>query len=158
MVDTGAPVGPGSHASHGAADASPPIGFDPSREGVWPLGGFAPGWYTGHCRSCGAEFVGDKRAGSCLTCAIIGVKTQHKATVESLNKVNASEGRLRVALWNELRRNGVPQDRAIELIREAADGPASAMSAGTVETHSGSGRQPASAVPQADANTEVDHD
>jgi hypothetical protein len=27
----GASFGPGSHASHGAAEASPPIGFDPSR-------------------------------------------------------------------------------------------------------------------------------
>lgn len=30
--DVGAPCGTGSHASHGAATASPPVGFDPSRK------------------------------------------------------------------------------------------------------------------------------
>lgn len=31
--------------------------------------GYAPGGYMNKCRSCGSEFVGDKRAITCLDCA-----------------------------------------------------------------------------------------
>ena len=34
-----------------------------------PLKGWwAPGNYTNNCKSCGADFVGDKRAGHCAPC------------------------------------------------------------------------------------------
>lgn len=39
----------------------------------WPLRGYAPGGYMGKCRECGEAIDGvDKRASSCLKCAIAG--------------------------------------------------------------------------------------
>lgn len=37
----------------------------------WPLGAFAPGNYIAKCLRCGDQFIGDKRATSCLECAIV---------------------------------------------------------------------------------------
>lgn len=36
----------------------------------WPLGGYAPGDYVCKCLSCDRQFSGDKRATSCLECAV----------------------------------------------------------------------------------------
>lgn len=36
----------------------------------WPVGGYAPGNYYCKCTSCHVEFIGDKRAMTCLACAI----------------------------------------------------------------------------------------
>ena len=34
------------------------------------LGGFATGGYMNHCCHCGKEFIGDKRAVTCFSCAL----------------------------------------------------------------------------------------
>ena len=36
----------------------------------WPFNGFAPGGYRSICKNCGKPFIGDKRATSCLPCAV----------------------------------------------------------------------------------------
>jgi len=36
----------------------------------WPLGAYAPGGYQCKCHGCGTTFIGDKRAFSCLECAL----------------------------------------------------------------------------------------
>lgn len=52
----------------------------PSREndppGPWPLAGYAPGGYMCRCRTCKAQFDGDKRAVTCLPCAVSQVKSR----------------------------------------------------------------------------------
>ena len=40
----------------------------------WPLRGFAPGGYQCKCSGCRKDFIGDKRAGECLECAIKGAQ------------------------------------------------------------------------------------
>lgn len=32
--------------------------------------GYAPGGYMGFCGPCGKQFIGDKRASTCVTCAV----------------------------------------------------------------------------------------
>jgi hypothetical protein len=65
-----------------------PSGDDPSRK-VWPLCGYAPGHYFCRCAHCGKQFQGDKRALSCLECAVASARflmelgrTQHRAWTE----------------------------------------------------------------------------
>ncbi len=41
---------------------------------MWPVGGFAPGGYICKCHVCEREFIGEKRAHSCLPCAIEALK------------------------------------------------------------------------------------
>jgi hypothetical protein len=42
---------------------------------AWPFYGYAPGNYTGRCFKCARSFDGlDKRAISCLECAVISAK------------------------------------------------------------------------------------
>jgi hypothetical protein len=36
----------------------------------YPIGGFAPGFYSCRCLSCNSDFIGDKRAVQCEICAI----------------------------------------------------------------------------------------
>ena len=45
-----------------------------SEEGVWPLGGYAPGGYMCKCAYCEKVFEGDKRAFQCLECAVKSAK------------------------------------------------------------------------------------
>lgn len=45
-------------------------------EKIWPLGGYAPGNYTCRCLDCGEQFIGDKRAITCLDCAVTAAKSQ----------------------------------------------------------------------------------
>jgi hypothetical protein len=40
----------------------------------WPLCGYAPGNYSCRCHTCDKQFVGDKRATTCLECAVIEAK------------------------------------------------------------------------------------
>lgn len=37
----------------------------------WPLNGYAPGSYHCKCHHCGGLFEGDKRAVTCLECAVV---------------------------------------------------------------------------------------
>ena len=50
----------------------------------WPFNGFAPGGYRHVCNDCGRHFVGDKRATSCLECAINGARLGKISTVSPL--------------------------------------------------------------------------
>ena len=45
-------------------------------EKIWPLGGYAPGNYLCKCHACEKQFNGDKRAITCIECAVSGVKRQ----------------------------------------------------------------------------------
>lgn len=40
----------------------------------WPLGGYAPGNYSGRCKSCGKDIVAAKHSTSCLECAVVSAK------------------------------------------------------------------------------------
>ena len=40
----------------------------------WPLLGYAPGSYMCRCMTCTKQFEGDKRAFTCLECAVLEVK------------------------------------------------------------------------------------
>lgn len=46
----------------------------------WPLSGYAPGHYHCTCCKCSATFEGDKRAITCLECAVIDVKKASAAS------------------------------------------------------------------------------
>src|SRR5690348_11152411 len=37
----------------------------------WPFNGYAPGTYSCSCHRCQCQFDGDKRAVTCLECAVI---------------------------------------------------------------------------------------
>lgn len=41
---------------------------------AWPLHGYAPGNYSCKCHECTKEFIGDKRAYTCLECAVLRSK------------------------------------------------------------------------------------
>ncbi len=47
--------------------------LDKDPEVTYPIGGFAPGYYSCRCVSCGDEFQGDKLACQCEPCATAGV-------------------------------------------------------------------------------------
>jgi hypothetical protein len=96
---------PGSQASPGAADASPPVGFDPSRK-AWPLCGYAPGNYLCTCFHCERQFQGDKRAMECLECAA--------ASARGLIEIYRAEAQA-LRDWREQRRAALD-----ELIRAAS--------------------------------------
>lgn len=49
----------------------------------WPLAGYAPGNYFCKCTDCGNEFEGDKRAFTCLECAVTAIKSRADATAIS---------------------------------------------------------------------------
>jgi hypothetical protein len=68
----------------GAEAPEPDTRLGPS-DGIpsaWPLFGYAPGNYRGHCRICGTGSIAlDKRATSCLDCAVRSAK-DHIAKLE----------------------------------------------------------------------------
>jgi hypothetical protein len=54
----------------------------------YPIGGYAPGFYTCNCITCKQQFMGDKRAVQCESCAI---KTIEESKQETLEKVAENE-------------------------------------------------------------------
>jgi hypothetical protein len=73
------------------------------------LGNYATGNYFGKCDICAEEFTGDKRARSCLPCAI--------KSVEALQAENAKLQQHKEALWpNVLMQNA---DLKAELSQKA---------------------------------------
>lgn len=44
--------------------------YDDQVERIGRIGAFAPGSYINACRTCGAHFLGDKRAHQCLACTV----------------------------------------------------------------------------------------
>jgi hypothetical protein len=66
---------------------------------AWPLCGYAPGNYTGHCRVCGLLFDGAKRSFMCLDCAVRSVNTTVERGVAT--RAAAIELHDTVTLWAE---------------------------------------------------------
>lgn len=96
----------------------------------WPIMAYAPGGYTGKCYGCGKRFYNlDKRAGSCLKCAI------EIALANSLEYERA----LRIKLWNEGKGRGLSDRAAMEHVAEGiAAAHAQAIEARRAETGTGS--------------------
>lgn len=57
----------------------------------YPIGGFAPGYYSNKCSSCGEEFMGDKLARQCEPCAINAVNESNKKALAELHKLKTAE-------------------------------------------------------------------
>ena len=51
-------------------------------EKKYPIGGYAPGNYYGHCATCGERFQGDKRAFQCEPCGIKSEEWYNSLTEE----------------------------------------------------------------------------
>lgn len=51
-----------------------PCAYHQGERSPWPLAGYAPGGYMCKCCICEAPFDGDKRAFSCLECAVRAAK------------------------------------------------------------------------------------
>jgi len=49
---------------------------------LYPIGGYAPGNYMCNCSTCKTQFIGDKRAVQCESCAVEMVKIFKKETLE----------------------------------------------------------------------------
>lgn len=65
-------------------------------EKKYPIGGFAPGFYSNTCVDCDKEFTGDKLARQCEPCAIAMIKYHNEfyktpKSVEILNQLVAYE-------------------------------------------------------------------
>lgn len=56
----------------------------------YPIGGFAPGWYSNKCASCGEEFMGDKLARQCEPCAINAVNESNNKALAELHKLKTA--------------------------------------------------------------------
>jgi len=51
----------------------------------YPIGGFAPGYYSSKCVNCGQEFMGDKYAKQCEPCAINAI---NKSNIQALSELH----------------------------------------------------------------------
>jgi reverse gyrase len=56
----------------------------------YPIGGFAPGNYSGMCVNCEEEFIGDKLACQCEPCAINAVNESHLNSLLKLDKLETA--------------------------------------------------------------------
>lgn len=59
------------------------------------VGGWAPGLYSGKCRTCDRGFFGDKRATECLPCASGNLDkrvTELVAALRTINRLNDHPG------------------------------------------------------------------
>jgi len=56
----------------------------------YPIGGFAPGNYSGKCANCKEEFIGDKRAVQCEPCAINAVNKSNTLSMAELHKLKTA--------------------------------------------------------------------
>jgi lipoate synthase len=56
----------------------------------YPIGGFAPGNYSGTCVNCEEEFIGDKYARQCLFCAINSVNESNTQALTKLHKLETA--------------------------------------------------------------------
>jgi hypothetical protein len=52
----------------------------------YPIGGYAPGFYSCKCVTCKKEFIGDKRAVQCEPCAIKTINAQEEPKQETLEE------------------------------------------------------------------------
>lgn len=59
----------------------------PKTANPWPIGGYAPGKYYCYCSHCGRKHIADKRASSCVDCAVDLLKREYmKLTAPSVEK------------------------------------------------------------------------
>lgn len=63
------------------------IGIQVEIEQFGRIGAYASGSYTCKCIKCDKQFIGDKRAQNCLTCAIRGFMDDAKAYSSMYNRV-----------------------------------------------------------------------
>lgn len=56
----------------------------------YPIGGFAPGYYSNKCVSCKEEFMGDKLARQCEPCAINTVNESNTKALAELHKLKTA--------------------------------------------------------------------
>lgn len=56
----------------------------------YPIGGFAPGNYRGHCASCDEVFLGDKYAKQCEPCAINAVSESNTKALTELQQLKTA--------------------------------------------------------------------
>ena len=56
----------------------------------YPIGGFAPGHYINKCVSCNEDFMGDKYARQCESCAINAVNESNTIAVAELHKLKTA--------------------------------------------------------------------
>jgi hypothetical protein len=54
---------------------------------IYPIGGFAPGFYGSKCSNCTQTFTGDKYARQCEPCAINAVNESSKRAIAELHKL-----------------------------------------------------------------------
>lgn len=54
---------------------------------IYPIGWYAPGFYTGTCIACKEEFMGDKLARHCEPCAINTVNEMQKESSAKLRQL-----------------------------------------------------------------------
>jgi hypothetical protein len=60
----------------GTTKESISIATERHEKNEYPIGGFAPGFYHCNCVTCKHNFIGDKRATQCETCAMEMVRTK----------------------------------------------------------------------------------
>lgn len=53
----------------------------------YPIGAYAPGYYTSTCTSCKESFMGDKYARQCEPCAINSVNESNTQALSKLSKL-----------------------------------------------------------------------
>ena len=56
----------------------------------YPIGGFAPGHYINKCVSCDEDFMGDKYARQCESCAINAVNESNTIALTELHKLKTA--------------------------------------------------------------------
>ena len=56
----------------------------------YPIGGFAPGHYINKCVSCDEDFMGDKYARQCESCAINAVNESNTIALAELHKLKTA--------------------------------------------------------------------
>lgn len=56
---------------------------------IYPILGYAPGYYSNKCVNCKEEFMGDKLARQCEPCAINSLNKSHTAALKRISELEA---------------------------------------------------------------------
>jgi hypothetical protein len=92
----------------------------PQEESKYPIGGYAPGFYSCKCINCKTEFIGDKRAVQCEPCAIKMIQEEPK---KEWNPTQGEEVWIKVfSNWSLGTYIGYDIDKEIHLVREPKEG------------------------------------
>ena len=90
----------------------------------YPIGGYAPGYYSCTCVTCKKEFTGDKRAVQCEPCAIKMTREEPKQKKDlAYWKANAEEDYIKVPISvlryiTELEKRMYSEEEVIELLQK----------------------------------------